>query len=580
MTQFSTTKIQEFWVVYYGVLQLDEFQNYRDYIKQLSGVIQRTDAVSGPTSAMQSVVNLLQSSTIVEADLKRSIEKAFEVMNRNRRYGRFTKGELYASMFAVGFPLGFIAKLLLNGNLGPIRNAVILHKVVVYKFATDMGGAGMFVAMTLRAIGADARAFKSDEATAIYTILTHLSYKYGGLSLAEKMAFNHDWTAFCDNLIGTITGAATNRLMNVISYNMNGQAAFAAVFYQYGNARRQSGTFTRRGVRRTGLTTSRNAAAVAAGQQLPSTQSVSQTGSTVTSAAVTPAANVTQPTQATRNLTKVRDIPFENTTFGVEFELTPQKDDSTENLINNLISEFGKVGVPVRSMGYTHQVTQGWKIVSDSSIRPFGVEVVSPVLKGKRGLSIVKKAMSAIRAAGASINVSVGTHVHFGAQGLELEQWKNLLYNYAGFEPLINQSLHETRRSSRWCKPISKISNYKEKIERASSFKDLGTKLFGDAAGPNDYARPGGRYHTVNIYSYISQGTVEFRQLQGTTETDTIIYWIMWLHFLFEASKRKKLSFFDYKQVRNITPVWLSTWLGNRSFDLNVDGKNWNTYTG
>ena len=74
--------------------------------------------------------------------------------------------------------------------------------------------------------------------------------------------------------------------------------------------------------------------------------------------------------------------------------------------------------------------------------------------------------------------------------------------------------------------------------------------------------------------AYGRYGTIEFRQHGGTLEEDTIIYWLYWLHFLIQVSKRKKLSFFDFKQVRNITPVWLSTWMGNRAFDMS--GRNFN----
>jgi hypothetical protein len=246
---------------------------------------------------------------------------------------------------------------------------------------------------------------------------------------------------------------------------------------------------------------------------------------------------------------------------------------SERELTNNLVREMRASKIDVQAVGYTHNTTSYWKITSDGSIDPSGVEVVSPILKGKRGLAELRKCIAAIRRAGGSVNKSVGIHVHFGANGLTLEHWKNLLYNYAGFEPVINKTLYQTRRNSQWAKPIAQITNLTNKLDRSTDFDNLVRNVFGGDA--YDY-RGGSRYYAVNLLSYRRHGTVEFRQLQGSVEEDTIIYWVYFLHFLIEVSKRKRLSYFDDKQLRNITPVWLSTYMGNRSFDLSDNARNLN----
>jgi hypothetical protein len=120
---------------------------------------------------------------------------------------------------------------------------------------------------------------------------------------------------------------------------------------------------------------------------------------------------------------------------------------------------------------------------------------------------------------------------------------------------------------SQWAKSLYRKypneNDFWQLLESCQTISDIQSQVFG-----ND------RYQKTNLMAYGRYGTIEFRQHGGTLEEDTIIYWLYWLHFLIQVSKRKKLSFFDFKQVRNITPVWLSTWMGNRAFDMS--GRNFN----
>jgi len=72
-------------------------------------------------------VNIHQSPEYGEA-LQSLFMMSWRTHNLGNPNGKITKGELYAILFAAGLPMGFIAKLLLNGNLAPIRNGVLLHK--------------------------------------------------------------------------------------------------------------------------------------------------------------------------------------------------------------------------------------------------------------------------------------------------------------------------------------------------------------------------------------------------------------------------------------------------------------------
>ena len=47
---------------------------------------------------------------------------------------KINKQEFYCCLFCMGFPLGLIAKTLLNANLAPVRNAVLLYKLAVIAY--------------------------------------------------------------------------------------------------------------------------------------------------------------------------------------------------------------------------------------------------------------------------------------------------------------------------------------------------------------------------------------------------------------------------------------------------------------
>jgi hypothetical protein len=102
-----------------------------------------------------------------------------------------------------------------------------------------------------------------------------------------------------------------------------------------------------------------------------------------------------------------------NRTFGVEAEfynITPQ----------TAIDALRAVGIVAVNAGYTHRIMSEWKIVTDSSVTStgtgtgYGLELVSPILRGRDGLEQVAKALDALRNAGAKVNKSCGIHVHVG----------------------------------------------------------------------------------------------------------------------------------------------------------------------
>lgn len=83
-----------------------------------------------------------------------------------------------------------------------------------------------------------------------------------------------------------------------------------------------------------------------------------------------------------RPLSPEGDFVF-NRTFGVELEIVHGNKRQLRNAIR-------RRGVACEIEGYNHATRTNWKIVSDASVIG-GYELVSPVLKGERGLAEVNK---------------------------------------------------------------------------------------------------------------------------------------------------------------------------------------------
>jgi hypothetical protein len=291
----------------------------------------------------------------------------------------------------------------------------------------------------------------------------------------------------------------------------------------------------------------------------------------------TPTPTPTPTTSERATNVRNRDVAFTNT-FGVEIEYhnaPPEK----------IISECKKVGITVANVGYTHAITDYWKLVTDGSVwGTNGLEFVSPILRGNKGFVTLRKALTAVTKAGMFANNTAGTHIHFGAKDFKLQTWKNVLINYQGFQPLIDKYCAKYRESNHlkadgnvnhYIEPTGNITNWKQKVENAMSFRDLQLMMLKHKNMPTDRGwewenRRDGRYFNVNLFAYPKQGTIEFRQLGSSIEFDMIQNWILFLHYLIAISEKKALTNFTFKGLADILPQSVSTYWHNRIFDLST----------
>lgn len=221
---------------------------------------------------------------------------------------------------------------------------------------------------------------------------------------------------------------------------------------------------------------------------------------------------------ATVTPTRVRkgEFDFSKLTFGVEIECyNVIRQDLIENATAN--------GLQIRSEGYNHADNRHYyKIVSDSSLQGVNTnEVVSPILKGKKGLQSLETLCASLSAIDARVNRSCGLHVHIGAERMSDEHYCRLVRNYQKIEKAIDSFMPTSRRAnnSRWCHTLEGIDfsacTTKSAIARAMNYD---------------------RYYKVNAEAYDRHRTIEFRQHSGTTDYEKISNWVLFLAKLVEYS--------------------------------------------
>lgn len=218
--------------------------------------------------------------------------------------------------------------------------------------------------------------------------------------------------------------------------------------------------------------------------------------------------------------------------FGVEIEANGVTRDA-------LVAELRAQGLEVYAEGYNHTTRNHWKIVNDGSVvGPNAFELVSPVLRGYEGLADLERACRALRICGAQVNNSCGLHVHFGASDLGIEHLRQVVRNYMVLEPTFDRLMPAGRRgnANTYCQGLLQgrtLAEAERQILAATTAQQLATA-----------ANTGSRYRKVNMQSFFTHGTVEFRQHSGSTDFEKISFWVKLLHNLI-----------DYSATRLVTPA-------------------------
>lgn len=184
-------------------------------------------------------------------------------------------------------------------------------------------------------------------------------------------------------------------------------------------------------------------------------------------------------------------------TFGVEIECTlPAAVVSQKQIVIGAYHHGVQVpGLP-----------EGWVAMRDGSIqadRGFrGVEIVSPVLKGKEGLEQAQAVLRTLKAWGAKVNKSTGLHIHVGA----------------GFKSSLPATLRLVHLVAQYERALFAVTGTKSREHGCYTRPVTETyKAIANATEWRTVERAATKYQSLNLVPLFgAKQTVEFRVFQGT----------------------------------------------------------------
>ena len=200
---------------------------------------------------------------------------------------------------------------------------------------------------------------------------------------------------------------------------------------------------------------------------------------------------------------------FGNRYFGVEIEAfnIPRAE---------LARALRQAGIKVKTdtRGNDAYEENYWKVTTDGSIEGNQTfELVSPKLKGTKGIKELEKVCKVLKQKNAKINKSCGLHIHLDATDFNIDDWQALIKNYINYEKLIDSFMPKSRRNNYYCKSMMKNHRSKNSIyadlERCDCIEDI-----------RDFYNS--KYYRLNVQSYFRHKSVEFRQHSGTIEFEKI----------------------------------------------------------
>lgn len=224
---------------------------------------------------------------------------------------------------------------------------------------------------------------------------------------------------------------------------------------------------------------------------------------------------------------------MKNQKYGVEIEMTGiSRAEAAEVVARELNSRiYDHVGsYDARMIKDSHGRT--WKIVSDSSINTHGngsnyaVEFVTPPLNYE-DIETLQNIVRKLKEAGAKRDNSCGIHIHVDGANHTPASLRRLVNFMTARQDLIYEALEIGARADRWCQKLNKKLLTEMKKDKNLSKNEMEQIWYSPA---NDDYRGGidhqhynsTRYHGVNLHSFFTKGTVEFRLFNSTLHAGKI----------------------------------------------------------
>lgn len=225
--------------------------------------------------------------------------------------------------------------------------------------------------------------------------------------------------------------------------------------------------------------------------------------------------------------------------FGVEVEFTGITREMAARAVQEVVG--GTISGPRRDAYYTRTIKDSqrrtWKVMRDSSISPkmnvgsanpdeYRVEFVTPPLKYE-DIETLQNIIRKFKEIGGVPHSSCGIHIHIDGANHTATSLRRMVNFMLSRQEIIYEALNIGARKDRWCRPICK-KLYDTMKKESNLTKDKAEQIWYSEANDNYW---GGvnhnhynetRYHALNLHSFFSKGTVEFRLFNSTLHAGRI----------------------------------------------------------
>lgn len=231
---------------------------------------------------------------------------------------------------------------------------------------------------------------------------------------------------------------------------------------------------------------------------------------------------------------------LKNQLFGVEVEMTGITREKAAAIVAEVLgtTASGPDHTCYETRTIADQEARKWKVMRDSSITAirndggnasideYKVEFVTPPLKYE-DIELLQSIIRKLRENGAKSHNSCGIHIHIDGANHNANSLRRLVNFMTSRQDLIYDALEIGNRTNRWCHKLNSALLVEMKKDKNLS-KEKAEQIWYSSA--ND-GYTGGishehynhtRYHGVNLHSYFSKGTVEFRLFNSTLHAGKI----------------------------------------------------------
>lgn len=231
---------------------------------------------------------------------------------------------------------------------------------------------------------------------------------------------------------------------------------------------------------------------------------------------------------------------IKNQLFGVEVEMTGITREKAARLVAEVL---GTVPSHPESNCYhtrtiADQAARKWKIMRDSSIEAirndgtsepldeYRVEFVTPPLNYS-DIELLQNIIRKLRENGAKAHSSCGIHIHVDGANHTAVSLRRLVNFMTARQDLIYEALQIGDRESNWCHKLNKTlldAMKKDKNLTKEKAEEIWYSRANDGyCGGIDHQHYNAtRYHGVNLHSFFTKGTVEFRLFNSTLHAGKI----------------------------------------------------------